>query len=326
MRITTVAVVVFAISILSQSGREPLSATGVIPMPAVEGRIDHLAVDVAGKRLFVAALGNNTVEVIDISGSRVIKSITGLDEPQGIRFLPDRNRIVVANGGNGSTVFYDGTTLSVVHTAKTSGDADNVRYDSKAGRVYVGYGNGALGSFDPDGKTLGDIKLAGHPESFQLESAGPRIFVNVPSAGHVAVIDREKQTVSATWRVTAAGANYPMALDEANRRLFLGCRRPAKLLVYDTGSGMMITAVDIVGDTDDLFYDSAKKRLYVIGGEGFITVLEQQDADHYRQVQKMRTSDGARTGLFVPELGKLFLAIPHRGAQRAEIRVYDSGS
>ena len=326
MRISITAVVLCAVSVVSQPPRDSLHAAGIIPMPGVEGRIDHLAVDLASKRLFVAALGNNTVEVIDITAMRVIKSIAGLHEPQGIRFLPDRNRIVVANGGDGSTVFYDGTTLSAVHTAKTSGDADNVRYDPKTGHVYVGYGDGALGSFDPDGKPLGDIKLAAHPESFQLESAGPRIFVNVPSAGHVAVIDREKQTVSATWRVTAAAANYPMGLDEADGRLFLGCRRPAKLLVYDTRSGTFVTAVDIVGDTDDLFYDPKKKRLYVIGGEGFITVIEQQDADHYRPLEKMPTSGGARTGLFVPELGKLFVAVPHRGSQRAEIRVYDAGT
>jgi YVTN family beta-propeller protein len=324
VRITIIALALSALS-ARQPAHDALIPAGVIPMPQVEGRIDHLAFDPASKRLFVAALGNNTVEVLDISTMRVIKSIAGLHEPQGIRFLPDRNRVVVANGGDGSTVFYDGTTLSVVHTAKTSGDADNVRYDPKASRVYVGYGDGALASFDPDGKRVGDVKLAAHPESFQLESAGPRIFVNVPSAGHVAVIDRDKQTVSATWRVTAAGANYPLALDEAGRRLFLGCRRPARLLVYDMQSGASVAAVDIVGDTDDLFYDSAKKRLYVIGGEGFITVLEQQDADHYRQLQKIPTSGGARTGLFVPELGKLFVAVPHRGTQRAEIRVYDTG-
>jgi DNA-binding beta-propeller fold protein YncE len=326
VRFTVIALVLSTIFLVGQSVRDPLRPAGVIPMPAVEGRIDHLAVDVKGQRLFVAALGNNTVEVIDISGMRLIKSIAGLHEPQGIRFLPDRNRVVAANGADGSTVFYDGTTLAVVHTAKTSGDADNVRYDPKDGRVYVGYGNGSLAAFDPDGKPLGEVKLAAHPESFQLESGGPRIFVNVPSAGHVAVVDRDKQTVSTTWRVTAAGANYPMGLDEANRRLFLGCRRPAKLLVYDTGSGTLVTAVDIVGDTDDLFYDSAKKRVYVIGGEGFITVLEQLDADHYRQLQKIPTAAGARTGLFVPELGKLFVAVPHRGAQHAEIRVYDAGA
>jgi len=229
-------------------------------MPNVEGRIDHLAVDLTGNRLFVAALGNDTLEVIDITGLRVARSVGGLHEPQGIRFLPDRNRVVVANGGDGATVFYDGGTLAVLHTAKTSGDADNVRYDQKAGRVYVGYAGGALAVLDGDGKSLGDIKLAGHPESFQLETTGPRIFVNVPSAKQIAVVDREKQVVSQTWPVTAAASNYPMALDEVNHRLFVGCRQPAKLLVYDTTAGRLITSVDIVGDTDDLFYDPKMRR------------------------------------------------------------------
>lgn len=325
MRIALAIVAAFVISQAGQPSPQPLRPAGSIPLPGVTGRIDHLAADVVGRRLFVAALGNNTMEAIDINAMRVSKSVTGLREPQGIRFLPDRNRIVVANGDDGSVVFYDGGTLAVVHTTKTSGDADNVRHDAKTGRVYVGYGNGSLSAMDGDGTVVGDIKLAGHPESFQLERAGPQIFVNVPSAGHVAVVDRVKQTVTAKWPVTAAGSNYPMALDEANRRLFIGCRRPAKLLVYDTASGASVAAIDIVGDTDDLFYDAARKRLYIIGGEGFITVLAQQDADHYAQLQKLPTASGARTGLFVPELAKLFVAVPKRGAQSAEIRVYDVG-
>jgi hypothetical protein len=176
---------------------------------------------------------------------------------------------------------------------------------------------------DTTGNKIADVRLAGHPESFQLEANGPRVFVNVPSASQIAVVDREKQSVVTTWPVTAAGANYPMALDEANRRLMIGCRRPAKLLVYDTTSGKMTTSIDIVGDTDDLFYDAATKRVYVIGGEGFITVLQQDSADQYREIQKVPTAAGARTGLFVPELGKLLVAVPHRGSQVAEVRVYD---
>jgi len=305
---------------------DALRAAGVIPMPSVNGRIDHLSVDVAGKRLFVAALGNNTLEVLDLAAMRVLRSISGLHEPQGIRFLPDRNRIAVANGGDGATILYDGSTLAALQTTKLSGDADNVRYDQKAGRVYVGYAGGALAVLDSEGKPLGDIKLAGHPESFQLETGGPRIFVNVPDANQIAVVDRERQAVTAKWPVTTAGANYPMALDEANHRLFIGCPRPAKLLVYDTTAGTLVTAIDIVGDTDDLFYDAVRKRVYVIGGEGYVTVLEQQDANGYRQIQKLPTAAGARTGLFVPELGRLFVAVPHRGAQQAEIRVYDAGS
>ena len=292
-------------------------------MPSVEGRIDHLAADVAGQRVFLAALGNNTLEVLDLKSMRVAKSVAGLHEPQGIRFLPDRGRVVVANGGDGAVNFYDGGTLALMQSAKLSGDADNVRYDQAAGRIYVGYANGALAVLGIDGRALGDIKLAAHPESFQLEANGPRIFVNIPGAHAIAVVDRVKQNVMATWPVTAAAANYPMALDEGHHRLFIGCRQPARLLVYDTTAGSLITAIDVAGDTDDLFYDAARKRLYVIGGEGFVTVLSQEDADHYRQIQRLATASGARTGLFVPELGKLLVAVPHRGAQRAEVRVFD---
>ena len=301
-----------------------LRAVGAIELPRVEGRIDHLAADLDGRRLFVAALGNNSLEIVDLAGMKVAKSVAGLDEPQGIRYLPAVRRVVVANGGDGTTKYFDGGTFAVTNTAKLSGDADNVRFDAKAGRVYVGYGNGALAILDTDGKVLGDIRLAGHPESFQLESAGPRIFVNVPSAGQVAVVDRDKRAVVTTWPVTAARANYPMALDEPHHRLFIGCRNPARLLVYDTESGKLVSSVEVVGDTDDLFYDPPKRRIYVAGGEGFITVLEQQDADRYRQIQRLATAAGARTALLVAELGQLFLAVPHRGSQRAEIRVYET--
>ena len=154
-------------------------------------------------------------------------------------------------------------------------DSDNVRYDAAAKRLYVGYGSGALAAIDPaDGKVMGQAKLAGHPESFQLERTGPRIFVNVPTAEHIAVVDRNAMKVTATWPVSGAKSNFPMALDESNHRLFVGCRKPAKVLVYDTTTGKEIGAFDIVGDTDDMFYDSQRKRLYVAGGEGFIDVLD----------------------------------------------------
>lgn len=310
----------------SQAGSQKagLRAVGTIQLPRVEGRIDHLSVDLDGRRLFVAALGNNSLEVADLGAMKVIKSVAGLEEPQGVRYLPAVRRIVVANGGDGAVKFFDFGTFAVTSTAKLSGDADNVRFDAKAGHVYVGYGNGALAILDTDGKILGDIRLGGHPESFQLESAGPRVFVNVPSAGQIAVVDRDKRTVVTTWPVTAARANYPMALDEPQHRVFIGCRNPARLLVYDTESGRMITSVEIVGDTDDLFYDAAKRRIYVAGGEGFITVLDQQDADRYVVSQRLPTAPGARTALFVPELGRVFLAVPHRGSQRAEIRIYET--
>jgi len=319
--IPSLVVVAFA----AQEPPAALQPSGTISMPNVQGRIDHLAVDVPGRRLFVAALGNNTMEVLDLARAKLLTSLPGFSEPQGIRYLADRKRVAVANGGTGAVMFLDGAALTTADTAKTSGDADNVRYDEKSGRVYVGYGNGALGVFDATGKSIANIALAAHPESFQLETNGPRIFVNIPGTKQIAVIDRNKGAVAASWPVTAASANYPMALDEANHRLFVGCRQPAKLLVYDTTSSSLVTTVDIVGDTDDLFYDAARKRLYVIGGEGFISVIEQQDANHYQTLARIPTAAGARTGLFVPELNELFVAVPRRGAQLAEVRIFAVG-
>lgn len=323
--IRTLFIGLVAFTFLPQAAqdRPAIRRTATIEMPDVEGRIDHLAADIEGRRLFVAALGNNTVEVLDLASHRVVRSLTGLHEPQGIRFLQDRKRAVVANGGDGATVFFDGSTLAPWHTTPLSGDADNVRYDQKAGRVYVGFGDGALGVLDSDGAVLARIALDAHPEAFQLETNGPRIFVNVPSANQIAIVDREKRAVVSKWPVIGAAANYPMALDEAAHRLLIGCRRPAKVLVYDTGSGTATASFDIPGDTDDLFFDATTKRLFVIGGEGFISVFEQDAPDRYRQIQKLPTAAGARTGLFVPELNQIFLAVPHRGNQGAAIWIYD---
>lgn len=306
----------------TQSPSSSLRGVGAIALPGVEGRFDHFSVDLETRRLFLAALGNNTVEVLDLKANGLAKSLKGFEEPQGIKYLPDARRVVVANGGDGTVALIDGQTLGPTTKVKLSGDADNVRYDQKNGRVYVGYAGGALAVLDNTGRQLGDIRLAGHPESFQLETNGTRVFVNVPSAGHIAVVDRVKQSVVATWPVTEARSNYPMALDEEHHRLLVGCRSPARLLVYDTASGKLVTTVDIVGDTDDLFLDSSTHRVYVAGGEGFITVLEQTDADRYRMLEKIATAPGARTALFVPELDRLFLAVPHRGAQRAEVRIF----
>jgi DNA-binding beta-propeller fold protein YncE len=194
---------------------------------------------------------------------------------------------------------------------------------STAKRLYVGHGSGALAAVNPaDGSVSGCVPLAGHPESFQLERNGPRIFVNVPTAGHIAVVDRTTMKVIATWPVTGAGGNFPMALDEAGHRLFVGCRRPARLLVYDTDTGKQAGAADIVGDTDDLFYDSARKRVYVSGGDGFIDVLDARPGATPARVSRVATAAGARTSLFLPDRSRLYLAVPHRGGQRAEIRVY----
>ena len=304
------------------AAQEPLALVRSIELPGVEGRIDHLSFDAAHERLFVAALGNGSVEVVNIASGTRERSLVGFHEPQGLQVVPEQEAIAVANGASGDLQIIDGASLQVAKTITLSPDADNVRYDRASNRLYVGHGSGALSVIDTVAwKVLGKIPLSGHPESFQLETAGTRAFVNVPDAGHIAVLDRTAMKVLTTWPVTTAKANYPMALDEAGHRLFIGCRRPAKLLVYDTSTGRQVDSVDISGDTDDLFYDANRKRVYVSCGEGFLDVLALDDGRLTRTAH-IATAAGARTSLFVGQQNRLFLAVPHRGVQKAEIRVY----
>jgi len=316
-------ILVCVLGVYSQ-GATPLKLVQTIPMPAVEGRIDHLSVDVKGQRLFVAALGNNTLEVIDLTQGKKIRSVSGMKEPQGVVYIPELDQVVVANGDDGTVRTIDAKFFMTISSLTAGDDADNVRYDSAAGRVIVGYGAGALGFIDiKEHKITSTVKLSAHPESFQLEKSRPRIYVNVPNANHIAVVDSSKQTLITTWPVGQYRANFPMALDEAHHRLFVGTRSPAKLVIFDTESGKEITAVNISGDTDDVFFDQDNKRIYVSAGEGNIDVINQMDADHYQPAARIPTASGARTSLFVADLHRLFLAVPHRGAQQAAIRVYE---
>ena len=297
-----------------------LKPTTTIPLDGVRGRIDHMAVDAANQRLYVAALGNDTVEVIDLKAAKRIAQITGLKKPQGVAVVTGSNRLVVASGEDGKCRVYD-ENRKLLGTVDGLDDADNVRYDAEAKLIYVGYGEGALAVIDPETiRKVGDIKLDGHPESFQLETKGRRIFVNVPTARHVAVIDRDKRAVVAKWDVKDVEANFPMALDEANHRLFIGCRKPAKVLILDTHLGQPVAAVDCCGDTDDVFYDAANKRLYVSGGEGCVTVIEQSDPNIYKKGGQVTTAAGARTSFFDAGGRVLYVAVPLRASQRCELR------
>jgi len=294
-----------------------------ISLPGVEGRIDHFAFDPTGERLFVCALGNNTVEVIDLRSSQRIHSITGLGSPQGIAYIAESNRLFVANDKGGVCNIYDGKSLQPIGQLSLKDDADNVRYDIATKQIYVGFGSGGIAIVNaPDGKQIGSFKLSAHPEAFELEQHGNRIFANVPNARQVAVIDREKREVITRWHTDLAFGNFPIALDQADRRLFIGCRLPPKLVVLNTESGDAVAKIDISGDPDDVFYDAQRRRLYAICGAGKIDVVEQIDPKTYKTSTKIDTAEGARTGLFVPERDTLFVAVPHRGSQQAEIRCY----
>jgi len=289
----------------------------------VEGRIDHFDLDAAGERLFVCALGNNSVEVLDLRKGERIHSISGLGAPQGLAYLPAQDRLLVANDKGGQCQIYDAKSWQLIGAVDLQDDADNVRYDSATKEIFVGFGNGGIAVINAtDGKRTRTIKLAAHPEAFALEKNGRRIFVNVPGAQHVAVIDRAKGEVVAAWKTDGASANFPIALDEANHRLFIACRNPAKLVILNTDSGAIVTTLDISGDADEVFYDTKRHRLYTICGEGFIDMIEQTDPDHYNRSMKIPTAGGARTGLFVEDRDDLFVAVPHHGFQTGEIRRY----
>jgi DNA-binding beta-propeller fold protein YncE len=299
-----------------------LGRAATIDLPSVKGRIDHFGVDARRHRLFVAALGNDTVEVVDVQAGRRERSLTGFGEPQGILYVPGVDRVFVASGSADRVDILDGNSLARIKSIPDLGDADNVRYDAAANKVWVGYGKGALRALDPaSGDTAADIRLPGHPESFQLETRGARIFVNVPAAGQVAVVDRAKGAVVGRWDVPAR-ANFPMALDEAGKRLFVGARQPAVLVVYDTGSGKVVARVPIGDDTDDLFFDAARKRVYVVCGGGRVDVFRQDDADHYALEGSVRTAPRARTGLFVPDEATLYVAAPASAGAPAKLLAY----
>jgi len=285
-----------------------------------------MAADPQGQRLFVAALGNGTVEVLDLRSARRVRSLQGFHEPQGLGFAGPPPRLFVSNGGDGACDMLDGATFQPLRSLRFSRDADNVRYDPAANRVYVGYGDGALGIIDArTGDSLGCIRLPGHPESFLLEKEGSRIFVNVAGLGQVAVADRASGRVTAVWKIGPNRANYPMALDDSGHRLFVGCRDPAGIVVLDTKSGRHLAAVPSDGDPDDMFYDPARGRLYVTCGAGFVDVLEVARSGGVSMIERVSTAPGARTSLLVPELRRLFVAIPHRASQRCEVRVFDIG-
>lgn len=301
---------------------EPLTLQRKIALPGVEGRIDHMILDATGKRLWIAALSNDSVEVVDLDAGERIKHIEGVLEPTGMALWPQKNYVIVASGEDDMLRAFD-NSFHLVSSIKGLDDADNLRFDPVKERAVVGYANGALAVVDiGNARKVGNIKLAGHPESFQLDPDGRRIYVNVPPAGHVAVVDRDKSEVVATWPLTPARANYPMALDAQHGRLFVGCRRPSRLLVLDVATGKQVAALDVCGDADDVFYDPADKRIYASGGAGCVSVFAQNGADDYRDAGRVSTAGGARTSLYVPKTKTLYLAVPHRGKQQAAIWEY----
>jgi hypothetical protein len=305
---------------------QPLVLEQKISLGEVRGRIDHLAIDLARDRLFVAELGNNSLGVVDLAAGKLLRRVGGLDEPQGVAYDLGSDTIYVAGGGDGSVHRFEGADLVPLEPIQLGADADNVRLDSKAGRMVVGYGDGALALVETaSGKLMSEIRLPGHPESFQLEHGGPRIFVNVPDAHRITVVDRSTGRQVASWGLPDAEANFPMALDEADGRLMVGYREPALLAVFDTSSGAPVARLPACGDADDIFLDFQRHRLYLSCGAGFLDVIQHRD-DTYEELARIPTIPGARTSLFVAERDRLYLAVRASGHEGAAVWIFRPAS
>jgi DNA-binding beta-propeller fold protein YncE len=293
-----------------------------IPLGDVWGRIDHLAIDVSRHRLFVAELGNNSVGVVDLAEAKLLHRIFGVKEPQGVGYVPSSDTLYVANAGDGSVHRYRGADFAPLGTLKLGSDADNVRVDNQANQVIIGYDKGALAVLDAtSGAKMGDIRLAGHPESFHLEPNGARIFVNVPEAQQIAIIDRAAAGQTGKWTVPDAADNFPMAVDQTGERLAVIYRKPAVLAVFDTRDGNVVARLPTCGDADDVFIDAKRQRIYVSCGEGAVDVVQRQ-GDTYRELGRIATVSGARTSLFVSDLDRLFVAVRATGKERPALWVF----
>jgi DNA-binding beta-propeller fold protein YncE len=299
----------------------PLQLEAKIPLGEVRGRIDHMAVDLKRQRLFVAELGNDSLGVIDLGKRRLIRTITGLKEPQGVGYEPSTDTLYVANAGDGSVRLFEGSDYTATGRIELGSDADNIRIDAAAKRVVIGYGSGALAIIDPSTRSkVGDVPLRAHPESFQIDPDTGQIFINVPDARAVAVIDVASRTQVAIWPLVQGG-NFPMAVDHVRSQVLLVFRGSSEFSVFSMTDGKPIVNTETCGDADDLFIDAKRGRVYVSCGAGFLDVFETNGAP-YRRIARIPTVFGARTSLFVPELDRLLVAVRASSGEPAAIWMF----
>jgi YVTN family beta-propeller protein len=313
--------ITFCTTVLPAGAAEPLTLESTISLGKVTGRIDHLAVDLPRQRLFVAELGSDSVGIIDLHERKLIHTITGLKQPQGVGYHQPTDTLYVANAGDGSVRTFTGSDYSAADRIDLHNDADNIRLDHAGNRIFVGYGSGSLAVIDPARRSkLADIALAAHPEGFQLDQSGEHVFVNVPDAHAISVVDRKSGQVKSKWSISDARGNFPMAIDEASSQVLVVFRNPPKLRAFSIQSGTKTDELDVCGDSDDVFSDPKRKRLYVSCGAGFIDVVDA--AGPYKRLARIATKPGARTSLFVPQLDRLFVAVRAGSDQMAAIWVY----
>jgi DNA-binding beta-propeller fold protein YncE len=295
----------------------PLERVRTIALKGPVGGLDHLAVDAKRGRLFVANTVNNSLDVVDLKAGKLLKQVPGQGRIRGIDYSPDVDRVFVGNGTGGVCNTFDGASYELIKSVPLGVDADNVRYNPRTRRIYVVHADTELSVIDTNDYTLrSPIALPKDLGALKLERERPRMYVNAKE-GQVVVIDTEKDEVIDKFPVAPAGANAAVAIDEPNHRLFIGCRTNSALLVMDSDTGKIVASVPIPGDVDDLSFDSARNRIYASCGVGAIAVIHQKDANRYESIATITTAKRARTSIFNPEDGCLYLAVP-RLAERPD--------
>jgi YVTN family beta-propeller protein len=320
--LASIVMLVNAAAPAQSADASPLQLETRIVLGDVRGRIDHMAIDLKRQRLFVAELGNDSVGIVDLANRKLIHRIPGLKEPQGVGYEPSTDMLYVANAGDGSVRLFEGNDYKPAGQIELGSDADNIRVDAATKRVFIGYGSGALAVIDPSTRSkIGDIPVKAHPEAFQIDPDTGQIFVNVPDAHGIAVVDRVSQKQIGKWPTPDKGANFPMALDPIRRQVLVIFRAPAELGVFSMMGGKLVAAIETCGDADDLFVDAKRDRVYVSCGAGFLDVLEAKDAT-YRRIAHIPTVSGARTSFFVPEMDRLLVAIRASSREPAAIWIF----
>jgi len=274
---------------------------------------------VRGKRLFLAGEDGGTLEVFDLQSGRHLTTVKGFEAPHAIHFMPESNRLIVTDSGEGMSKVLDGKTYRVLRAIKLTPGADVIGYDRSRARLWIVTGGKnakvklpytVVHELDAaSGKRVGQVRFeTDFTESIAVEQQGARLFVNLSGKSEIAVLDKKTRKLIATWPIKEGQHNAPMALDEANRRLFVVTRKPFRLVVLDTETGASIASLEAPDRTNELVFDQANRRLYM-AGDGYIGVVEQRDADHYAEIARVPSAIGAKTAILVPELKRFYVAV-----------------
>lgn len=336
MKKIALALTFAALSYWSANAQQPLTLQRTIQLPGITGKFDHFAFDPVGKRLFIAATGNHSVEVVDVTTGKVLQSIAGLGKPHGLAWVAATNSLYISDGALAQLFVYNShseSQLTLAGKLKLSDDADDMVYNESTHLLFVG--TGGSDSANPAQiavvdtvkfSLLATILVATHPEALEVDAQGRRIFANIAASSEIAVIDGAGKAITNHWKLTGASDNVPLAFDEKHRLIYVACRKPATLLVIDSDSGKEISRVPTGGGADDLFYDASLRRVYVVSGAGEVHAYQ---VDAYKKLQPLgilHTAPGAKTALFVPPQSLLYVGVPAIDGHDAEIRVYSTAS